>query len=212
MKKPILLIALLFFCASGFAQTHLYEHPNFDEIAASHKIIGILPFETTVKLRPKQMEEITLEQLDRMEENEALNIQSALYSWFLKREKQGKLMVKVQDTHTTNAKLNKAGVNKDNFNQYTPADLAKILEVDAILMGQFETNKPMSEGAAIALGVISGFGTTNKAIVNLFIYNAADGELLVNYNKGIAGSVGSSTDGLINVLMRKASRRITYTK
>lgn len=79
-------------------------------------------------------------------------------------------------------------------------------------MGTFETNKPMSEGASVALGVLVGFyGSTNKAIINLSIYNADQGELLVNYNKAVSGSIGSSTEDLINILMRKASRRISYT-
>lgn len=80
-------------------------------------------------------------------------------------------------------------------------------------MGTFDTNKPMSEGASVALGLLIGFwGTTNSATINLSIYNAVDGELLVNYNKKVRGSIGSDNDSLINILMRKASRRIAYTK
>jgi len=53
-------------------------------------------------------------------------------------------------------------------------------------MGTFDTNKPMSEGAFVALGLLIGFwGTTNSATINLSIYNAVDGELLVNYNKKV---------------------------
>jgi hypothetical protein len=87
-----------------------------------------------------------------------------------------------------------------------------MLEVDAIIMGSFETNKPMSEGASLALGLLSGFyGSTNKAVLNMSIYDAEDGLQIANYNKAISGSMGSSTEDLINILMRKASRRISYT-
>ena len=44
------------------------------------------------------------------------------------------------------------------------------------------------------------------------IYNAADGEILANYNKKVRGSIGSDNDDLVNIIMRKASRRIAYTK
>ena len=206
---------ILFMCLSGsvLAQTHLYENPKFDRIARSHKVIAIIPFDATVTLRPKQMKDITPEQLERMEEAEGEAIQSGMYSWFLKREKRGSLTVEMQSLASTNAKLKKAGVTIDNYDEYEPIDLAKILEVDAVVMGTFETNKPMSEGASIALGALLGFwGSTNKAVINIFIYNAEDGELLVNYNKGVSGSIGSSTEDLINTLMRKASRRIAYTK
>jgi len=213
MKKLLIIVLITFSGISGFSQTHLYENPEFDEIAKKHDIIGVIPFDATVTLRPKQMEKLSQDQLEKMEESEGTGIQGALYSWFLKRKKRGSLSVKVLDVNTTNAKLKKADITADNYDEYTPKELAEILDVDAIIMGTFETNKPMSEGASVALGALIGFwGTTNKAIVNLFIYNADDGELLCNYNKAVSGSVGSSTEDLINILMRKASRRIAYTK
>lgn len=194
------------------SQTHLYENPDFDRLTASHEIIAIVPFKTSVSLRPKQMKDITPEQLQKMEESEGLSIQSAMYSWFLKRDKQQKLKIKVQDPNTTNALLRRNNITQEYMADYTPDELAEILGVDAVIMGTFETNKPMSEGASVALGMLVGFyGSTNKAIINLSIYNAEQGELLVNYNKAVSGSFGSSTEDLINILMRKASRRISYT-
>ena len=198
---------------SIYAQTNLYEHPDFDQIAKSHEVISIIPFKTSITLRPKQMKDITPEQLDRMEKAEGESIQSAMYSWFLKRKKRGTLSISVQNPATTNAKLKKSGITSENFENYTPSELADILEVDAIIMGTYETNKPMSEGASVALGLLIGFwGTTNSATINMSIYNAADGEILVNYNKKVRGSIGSDNDDLVNIIMRKASRRIAYTK
>ena len=91
--------------------------------------------------------------------------------------------------------------------------MADILGVDAVIMGTFETNKPMSEGASLALGLLVGFyGSTNKAVLNMSVYHGEDGLLLANYNKAVSGSIGSSTEDLINILMRKASRRLSYTQ
>lgn len=212
MKKALLSLIFLSLACLTYAQTHLYENPDFDRLTASHEIIAIVPFKASVTLRPKQMKDITPEQLQRMEESEGLSIQSAMYSWFLKRDKRQKLKVKVQDPNTTNALLRRNNISAASIADYTPDELAEILGVDAVIMGTFETNKPMSEGASVALGMLVGFyGSTNKAIINLSIYNAEQGELLVNYNKAVAGSIGSSTEDLINILMRKASRRISYT-
>ncbi len=109
--------------------------------------------------------------------------------------------------------LKKAGVSTENFDEFTPKELAEIVGVDGVVMGTFKTNKPMSEGISLALGLLVGFyGSTNKAVMNLFIYNSIGGELILNYNKGVSGSLGSSSEDLINVLMRKASRRIIYSK
>ena len=212
-KKFLLSLLVCLLTGSIYAQTHLYENPNFDQISKDHHIIGIMPFTATVTLRPKQMKDITPEQLGRMEKSEGESVQSAMYSWFLKREKRGSLRVQVQDISKTNALLKQNNITYENMAEYTPEQIAQILGVDALISGKFETNKPMSEGASLALGVLVGFwGSTNKAVINIFIHNGADGALLINYNKAVNGSVGSSTEDLINILMRKASRRVSYAK
>lgn len=213
MKKIVgLFLVLVSFVAN--AQTNLYENPQFDEIAKKHKSIAILPFKATVKLRPKQMEKMTTDQFKRLELTEGKSIQTAMFSWFLKRKKRGDLSsIEVQDPNKTTAILRKKKITQENQSNYTPEELAKILGVDAIISGSYETNKPMSEGASLALGVLVGFfGATNSATINMSVHNATDGVLLWNYNKKVRGGIGSSTDDLINTLMRKASRRLSYTK
>jgi hypothetical protein len=193
------------------AQTRLYVNPKFPEIAKHQKIIAIIPFTTTIQLRPKQMRNTTPAQLKTMEVNEGKGVQTALYSWFLKRGEKGKLLVKVQDPNVTDVKLKQAGIKIEDYSDHTPAEIAKILGVDAIVMGTLKTTKPMSAGVSAALGVLVGvWGVTNRATMNLFIYNETDGSALLNYNKGIRGSLGSSTQDMVNILMRKASRRIAY--
>lgn len=214
MKKILFSILTLIFISNLNAQTNLYENPKFDSIAKSHKIIAVVPFKTQVKLRPKQMKDMDDKKLHRLEKAEGEGIQTAMYSWFLKRKKRGKLKnLEVQDPKTTAALLKRNDIDYDNITDYTPQELAKILSVDGIITGEFETNKPMSEGASVALGLLVGFwGSTNNAIVNMTVHNAEDGVLLWNYNKKVRGSIGSSPEDLINILMRKASRRLAYTK
>lgn len=214
MKRTLLLITLFFIAFSNVkAQTHLYENPDFDNIAKDHKTIAIVPFKTQVSLRPKQMKDMSPEQLHKMERAEGEGLQTAMHSWFLKRKKRGTMTVEVQDPKRTNALLKKEGIDYENIQDQLPEDLAKILGVDAVISGDFETNKPMSEGASAVLGVLIGFwGSTNSAVVNMNIYNGKDAVLLWNYNKKVSGSMGSSPEDLINILMRKASRRLAYTK
>lgn len=212
--KKLLILAIFTITFTAFGQTNLYENPQFDQIAKSHKIIGILPFTATVELRPKQREKMTAEEFLKLEKNEGKSIQTAMYSWFLKRKKRGDLQnTEVQDPNKTTALLGKKSITQENIKDFTPEELAKILGVDAIISGTYKTNKPMSEGVSVAIGLVFGaFGTTNSATVNMSVHNATDGVLLWNYNKKVRGSIGSSPDDLINTLMRKASRRLSYTK
>ncbi|MGO4913188.1 hypothetical protein [Leeuwenhoekiella sp. W20_SRS_FM14] len=148
MKKITQFLFLVTFL-SGFiaqSQTHLYENPKFDELAKDHKNIAILPFKTKIELRPKQMEKLEPGQLEEMQLSEAESLQDAMYSWFLKRKKRGTLAIDVQQPSRTKALLLKQNINAENIETYTPEELAQILEVDAIISGTYDTNKPMSEG------------------------------------------------------------------
>jgi hypothetical protein len=213
MKKIALISLLTILIPSANAQTRLFVDPQFNKIGNNHKTIAVVPFRVTISLRPKQMQALKEGQLEKMQEDESRNIQMALYSWFLKRRSQGKMWVDIQDASTTTAILTRNGITYSNLDNHTPEEIAKLLGVDAIVKGTFDTDKPMSDGASVALGLLVGFwGPTNQATINMFIHNGEDGKVLVNYNKGVAGSLGSNSDQLINVVMRKASRRIPYTK
>lgn len=86
MKKIILSIVLIisFFCSYG--QTRLFVDPEFSKHGNDHEIIAVIPFETTISLRPKKMKELKKGQLEKMQQNESYNIQQSMYSWFLKRK------------------------------------------------------------------------------------------------------------------------------
>ncbi|MFZ5998995.1 MAG: hypothetical protein ACOYW3_00670, partial [Bacteroidota bacterium] len=194
MKKSCFTLLLALVALISNAQTRLFVDPNFGRIANQHKIIAVVPFRTTISLRPKQMAVLKEGQLEKMQEDESRNIQMSMYAWFLKRKQQGKMWVDVQDASTTTAILSRNGINYSNIDGHTPEEIAKILNVDAIVKGTFDTDKPMSDGASLALGMLVGFwGATNTAKINMFIHNGEDGRVLVNYNKAVAGTVGSST-------------------
>ena len=210
--RTLVCLVTLFLATVMNGQTSLFTHHNFNNIAAGHNVIAIIPFDASVTLRPKQMKEIPPEQLERMELAEGEAIQTAMHAWFMRRAKQGRLRVAIQDTRTTNALLLQNDITEENIKEFTPQQLCDILQVDALISGTFQTNKPMSEGASLVLGAVFGFfGSTSQAVMNMYVHNADDGTILVNYHKRVEGSLGTTEDQLINRLMRKASRRIAYT-
>lgn len=212
MKKSIVILILLVTTVS-FSQTKLYVHEDADDYVANTKTIAILPLRVQVKLRPKELKDFTPEQIIQMGKNEAMDIQKGMHTWFLTRKKRGTLLVDVQTPARTNALLKKAGIDIHSYDEYLPSELGKILGVEAIITGSYETSKPMSNGAAIGLAVLTGgMFATNTATMNMDFMSTTDDELVVNYNKRIRGTLGSDAQDLINVLMRKVSRRIPYTK
>ncbi len=207
-----LFFIFLLFSTYSISQTKLYVHPDGDTYAKNTQTIALLPLNVQVKLRPKQLKDFTSEQIEEMEKNESLDIQKGMHSWFLTRKKRGEFSKSIQTPQRTNALLKKAGIDIHTTSDYLPSELGKILGVDCVVMGSFETSKPMSDAASIAIGALFGaFGSTSSAVCNIDFYDTRDDELVVNYLKKIKGSLGSDSQDLINILMRKVTRRIPYT-
>ena len=93
MKTHLFTLALILFSAYSFAQTSLYEHPKFEEYAKAHKTVAILPFNTSITLRPKDMKSMAPGQLEKMEQDEGISVQNGMHSWFLKRDNNELLLI-----------------------------------------------------------------------------------------------------------------------
>ncbi len=213
MKNLFLLVSIFLINITLYSQTKLYVHPDADSYVAATKTIAILPLKVQVKLRPKELKDFTQEQIIEMGKNESLDIQKGMYTWFLTRKKRGTLLVDIQNPSRTNALLKKQGIDIHALDEYLPSELGKILGVETIITGSFETSKPMSNAAGIGLAVLTGgLFATSSATMNMDFMSTSDDELVVNYLKNVKGSLGTNAQDLINILMRKVSRRIPYTK
>lgn len=214
MKKLTFVMLFMAMSMVTFAQTReIYTNPQFKNLAVDHKEIAILPFHAIVELRPNQRRSMTDQEFYDLESSEALAVQSALHSYFLKRKEKHEFSVEFQNITKTNAILQRNGVTNENIASYTPEELSEMLGVDAVVTGIFNTSKPMSDGAALAMGVLVGFyGPTNSGKISINISDGMSGNLLWKYEKTLSRSLGSSTNQVINTMMRKASKKFPYNK
>ncbi|MEM9931017.1 MAG: hypothetical protein AAF840_14440 [Bacteroidota bacterium] len=198
------LLFTLVFTASSCGP-RVYTAPNAAASTASHSVIAIIPPAVSIAGRPKD----DPEHLRRAAEADVYAYQQDMYSWMLRRKQQGRLLgVDVLDPQTTNAILERAGYGPDR-RALTPSELAELLEVDAVITSTFNTFKPMSEGAALAIGILfDTWNPTRETTVNLSIYDPYDG-MIWNYDWVASGTFTSSAQ-LVNGLMRNASRRMPY--
>jgi hypothetical protein len=212
MRKFLLATCALVVSLAAFSQTkEIYVNPAFNELAKDHKVIAILPFKAIINLRPKQMEKMTPEQHAKLQEDEGLAVQSSLLTYFLKRKEQHNFVITFKDVNTINAILLKNDIDQSNIDKFTPAELCELLGVDAIISGTLKSDKPMSDGASLAMGVLVGFyGATNSGKCNININDGKTGDLLWKYEKTLSRSLGSDTNTIINAMMRKASRKLPY--
>lgn len=209
MKKTALALVCLFVMAA--CGPAIYKSKDFDVAFAKHKTVAILPAEVTLLLRPNQSKKITPEQINEMAQKTGYDVQDKMASWFLRRSEKFHYTVKFQDVNRTNAKLKEAGIVYTDLRDKDRADLAKLLGVDAVIQSRLKMDKPMSEGAAIAVGLLIGaWGSTNNVQTTININDGKSGDVLWKYDYEASGSVGSSTDRLVDALMRNASKKFPY--
>lgn len=206
MKKFIPL-AIVLSLSFGACAT-IYQPPQFFEMRQRHRLVAVLPFDVSISSTrlPKGM---TIEMLKEMEKDEGFGTQALFYSRFLKNS--ADFDVAFQDVDRTNALLAQNKMGYEELRTALKEDLAKLLGVDAVISGKIQREKPMSEGAAIAVGILIGFwGATNKVNIDLSIHDAATGELFWKYTHQISGSVGSSSEQLVKAFTRKIARNFPY--
>lgn len=69
----------------------------------------------------------------------------------------------------------------------------------------------MSEGGAIALGLILGvWGATNEVVVGMEIHDRPKEKVIWSFNHKISGNTFSTPARLVEQLMRQASKKMPY--
>ena len=202
MKKSILLLVVAAFMLQSCAK--IFYTPDARSLAQDQKIIAIAPPKVSIAARKNVDGTALIEQ----QKTESVNFQREMYGWMLKRKMQGTILVEIQDVETTIALLTKAGLNAGKI--LTPNDMCQILGVDGILTSNYSLSKPMSEGAAIAVGLLAGvWGPTNEATVSLSIHDSGTNKMIWNFDHKLSSSLGTPAK-LVDDLMRQASRKMPY--
>ena len=162
MKKSIFLLVVAAFMLQSCAK--IFYTPDARSLAQNQRIIAIAPPKVSIAAKKNIDGAALIEQ----QKTESVNFQREMYSWMLKRKMQGTISVEIQDVETTIALLIKAGVNEGKI--LTPDETCRLLGVDGILTSNYSLTKPMSEGAAIAVGLLTGSTGNYKRSYCVIIY------------------------------------------
>lgn len=204
MKSITNFVTIGLLCFSVLSCAKIFYSPDAKTLANRHNTIAIIPPSISIAANKK----VDAEAIKEQQKTESINFQKEMYAWMLKRKMQNKLTKEIQDIETTNTKLKRAGYPE---NPLTTAELCEVLEVDGIMTSNFALAKPMSEGAAVAVGVILGaWGSTNEVRVSLSISDCEFKKLIWNYEHKLSGSIGSTPARIVDQLMRQASIKMPY--
>lgn len=208
MNKFILSLLLGSALLSSCSSAKIYSSPDAITKAAKHETIAIAPPEVSIVSSKK----IDAEAMKEQQKTESINIQIQMHIWLSIKKKHGRFTVQIQDVETTNAKLKKAGYFDGTA--MTPNEICATLGVDAIVTSNYILSKPIYRGAQITADLfgISTFGI-NNIIAVLEIHDMESKKLLWSYSDKIRdNSSYLIQDNLIDDLMRRASKKMPYSK
>ncbi|MCW3111284.1 MAG: hypothetical protein JWQ09_5790 [Segetibacter sp.] len=188
----------------------VYSSPKMQAEIFKHKKVAILPFAASISYKklPKNFDKEANEQ---DQNNMAVNMQQGMYTYLLR--KSDDYTVTFQDVERTNALLKQKGLY-GKLNEVTQDSICKALGVDAVVKCSFTYERTSSEGGAIAKTILLGsaFGKTGSGSLTMQIYNGSDGELLWRFYKEMNEDVTSSTNQVMERMMRKVARNFPYEK
>ncbi|WP_187261515.1 hypothetical protein [Pontibacter beigongshangensis] len=211
MKRILLLLIVATTVLSGCGP-QIYQSNNFAVEKQKHKVVAILPFEVLIEAKrlPKG---VTAQMLQEQQRDYGYGLQGDVYGYFLKQMSKDRYTVTFQDVSKTNAILNDAFISYEDLRTYSKDELCRILGVDAVVSGKTTMSKPMSDGAAIAVGLLVGaWGSTNSINTTVTVHEGEKGDLMWKYDYMASGSVGSSRQSLSNALMKNTSKKFPYKK
>jgi hypothetical protein len=208
-KRPIMQFNthLTFVCVAMLLTTaacspSFYTPKDFKEKTRDHKTVAVLPFEMVMTGRLP--ETLKPEDIRKIEESESTAFQQSFFSQIHTEHTSAKhpLTVIIQPVETTNEILKDHGLSIRDSWAKSPTELAKMLNVDAIVRSKIVKTRFMSDkesfGLTVGREVLSNLSPigyyiptrTNKVGLTTNIYNAKDGDALfssqlsysINYN------------------------------
>jgi hypothetical protein len=212
MKKIQLLFVVIMMATMSACGPDIYQAPNFAAVRKTQKVLAIIPFKVSLDMK-KLPKGATVESIRESNKETGYSLQSNAYSALLKELGRDKYDIDFQDVDKTNSILAKNNISYEDLVKKDKGELCTLLGVDGIISGDARMTKPMSEGAAVVVGLlVGGWGATNKTDVSLTIHDKKESKLMWKYDYEASGSVGSSPESLAKALMRNVSKKFPYKK
>jgi hypothetical protein len=153
MKTLIPILALAGILVYTSCSRKNYASSYFDDRAAHHRIIAVLPSE--IIFTGKQPKELTKEMIDSLEVEESKAFQLSLYGNILRYANSNKyyMYVDVQDVITTMNTLDANNISIRESWKMDDKKLAALLNVDAVVRMQIRQKRYMSDYASYGVTI-----------------------------------------------------------
>jgi hypothetical protein len=151
MKKalPLLFIPISIFLSCS----HKYYTSYFDQQTVNHKIVAVLPAEMI--FTGKQPDNLSPDDIDKIEEMESKNFQYALYNSILRYANSRKYFTRInlQDLVITQKILDEHSLTYKDVWKKDDKELASMLGVDAVVRMHIRKQRFMSDAASYGISI-----------------------------------------------------------
>ena len=211
------------------ACTPYYLSSRFESTTADHQHIAVLPFE--IRFTGLKPEKLTDEDVLELEEAESRAFQISFYHEILRSTKNGRraIRVDIQDYQKTIDLLKDYNIGIRDSWEMAAHELAKILDVDAVVRARIEKARYMSDltSYGIELGVeivhhltnfvlwpwVPGISNQSKAIIGDYtLYNKKDDTTLWSIAFEEGADWRRPAHEIIDEISRKAARKFPYRR
>jgi hypothetical protein len=163
-----------------FTTKQVYTNPDLKKAMKDYKVIAILPVGTQLIFK-SQVPYLNERNQASERINTGLANQSRIYSYLLPRS--NRMKVEIQDIEKTNLLLLKSEMSA-RPDQYTKEEIAKILGVDAVLSGFYESDAFLTEEQVARDSTsrrIPRIFTSVKNVLTLTLYDGQTGKQMWRY-------------------------------
>jgi hypothetical protein len=208
IMRIILLLSLVLILAPPAALSQSEAGADTGSLNDKVKKIAILPFKAYVTLSESLMDKLTREEFDMLMLEEGRTVQGAMFKYLDRRDERRDMEIEVKPVDEVNEILDKNEITADIIHKIDPHALCELLGVDVIVYGRFTSNKIMSNGEAIAIGLLVGYLPNNNAgTCKIVVTDVAANKQWI-YETPVSSTFGNDIDTIINRIMRKAARQL----
>lgn len=223
MKNSLLFAFVILFLASCTPYKK-YTTAAYYREAPTHKKIAVLPAETITTGRIP--EDLTEEKLLQIEEGESIAFQASLYNQLIRQSgiRPKDIYIDIQSYQDTNKKLLNAGISIKDSWKTSSQELARILQVDAIVRTRVEKEYLLSVEESVGLEVANillaninaplpiGYidNSTSDVFISNSIVTANDNTTIWSQSLILATKWDISHNDIVNNATRTAARRFPY--
>src|SRR4051812_17558139 len=151
MKKALPLFSI--FVALFLSCSHKYYTSYFDQQTVNHKVVAVLPAEMI--FTGKQPDNLSPDDIQKIEEVESKNFQYALYNSILRYANSRNYFTRInlQDLVMTQKILEDHGLSYQDVWKKDDKELASLLGVDAVVRMHIREQRFMSDAASYGISV-----------------------------------------------------------